>query len=532
MADTWYEVKQAKAENRYELVLSGADVSKRISENGLDMSIFTLINLNFLEISKTTLPTLPDHVADLSNLMQLVLHSNELKTLPSAIGKLTKLKILDVSRNGLTELPIEICSLTLMQRLNLSGNQLSRLPDDFGQLNKLITLNVSQNQLEEFPINCTGEFNFLTELNAKSNKVKNIPSNIHNLSCIKMLDLEENGIKVVPGELADCGKLKELNLKGNALNDKRLKKMVDQCHSKQVLEYIRAHCPKESADSAQKSKSKTKKGGKSKGKDNSEVDQVLDVLEVLHLGDETPVVTMMDAVKDIRPHILCCILRNVDLVTENKFKKFIALQSKLHDNECEKRNSATIATHDLAKIQANLIYDALPPNEIKLVPLLGQKEVNGLEFYNQLRKEADALRKEKKRNTYSGIHKYLYLLDGKSLYPCLKLEKNGPVISLPPITNSDVTKITTETTDILVEVTSSSSLAICKKVLDVLLHSTLQLGVGQNGCQNGDTVDEEVPNLLKVEQVKIVDKIGQLRAVYPSRTDLQLQNVRIMRNFD
>jgi len=36
--------------------------------------------------------------------------------------------------------------------------------------------------------------------------------------------------------------LTELNLKGNKLSDKRLLKLVDQCHSKQVLDYVRQHC--------------------------------------------------------------------------------------------------------------------------------------------------------------------------------------------------------------------------------------------------------------------------------------------------
>lgn len=36
----------------------------------------------------------------------------------------------------------------------------------------------------------------------------------------------------------------ELNLKGNKLTDKRLMKLVDQCRTKQVLDYVRDHCPK------------------------------------------------------------------------------------------------------------------------------------------------------------------------------------------------------------------------------------------------------------------------------------------------
>jgi DNA transposition AAA+ family ATPase len=53
----------------------------------------------------------------------------------------------------------------------------------------------------------------------------------------------------------------ELNLKGNKLNDKRLLKLVDQCHSKQVLEYIRQHCTSASSgiDTSAAGKGKFKK---------------------------------------------------------------------------------------------------------------------------------------------------------------------------------------------------------------------------------------------------------------------------------
>ena len=39
-------------------------------------------------------------------------------------------------------------------------------------------------------------------------------------------------------------------------------------------------------------------------------------------------------------------------------------QTKLHDTVCQKRQAATIATHDLASVKAPLTYDAKPPAEI------------------------------------------------------------------------------------------------------------------------------------------------------------------------
>lgn len=90
-----------------------------------------------------------------------------------------------------------------------------------------------------------------------------------------------------------------------------------------------------------------------------------------------------------------------------------------------------------------------------------EKSYTGAVLFQQLQTEAENLRKEKKRNVYSGIHKYLYLLEGKSVFPCL-LDQSEQVISLPPITNSDVTKMSPSTEAMFVEVTSTISYTVCR----------------------------------------------------------------------
>lgn len=77
---------------------------------------------------------------------------------------------------------------------------------------------------------------------------------------------------------------------------------------------------------------------------------------------------------------------------------------------------------------------------MSIIPLNRGVCLTGLELFTKLQTEANNLRKEKKRNTYSGIHKYLYLIEGKPRYPCLMNGKEE-VISLPPITNSDISKV-------------------------------------------------------------------------------------------
>ena len=139
--------------------------------------------------------------------------------------------------------------------------------------------------------------------------------------------------------------------------------------------------------------------------------------------------------------IVCCIVRNVNFYQKTLLRNFISIQTDIHDGVlCSKRKSATIATHDLSKVIGNVTFDLRPPSKIRIHPLGRFREMSASELYKTLNDEAEAYRKEKKRNTYSGIHKYLLLLKGKQRYPCL-IDSSNKVISFPPITNSELTKV-------------------------------------------------------------------------------------------
>ncbi|XP_012266758.2 leucine-rich repeat-containing protein 47-like [Athalia rosae] len=528
-AGSWPEVDQVRRENRHELVLAGAAVSRRLEESGLDKNIFNLQGLNYLNINETVLEEIPDEIGKLENLTNLVLHSNKITKLPPAIGKLSKLKVLDVSSNSLEHVPENLGNLTQIMTINLRSNVLQVLPSQASNL-KLCILDLSNNQFDIFPDVCYAELVHLAELRLNNNKIKEIPPNINVLPSLKLLDISDNSITAVPNELSDCNKLKELNLKGNPLSDKRLWKLVDQCRTKQVLDYVRQHCPKSGENSGGGGKSKKGKKGQKSSETNdgnvNSMEQLTHKLRVLKVMEETPVIQITEHVKSVRPHIVACIVRNLSF-TEESFRKFIQLQTKLHEGICEKRNAATIATHDLDLITpGNLTYTAKPPKEIEIKPLMRHKLYTGAALFQHLQTEADNLRREKKRNVYSGIHRYLYLLEGKSLYPCL-LDSANQVISFPPITNSDITKMSANTKNMFVEVTSATSQKVCSKVADQFLSELVMLGLG---CSAETEKSENYHNLL-VEQIKVVDLEGNMKVVYPSRSDLIYDdnNVTIVR---
>lgn len=147
-----------------------------------------------------------------------------------------------------------------------------------------------------------------------------------------MLDMSNNKLKEVPAELSECPKLKDLNLKGNKFSDRRFGKLVEQCATKSVMEYLSNNLKKERAknpDKKGKGKSKEKKKKGQKADDDDDVEFLTDTIDVLHFpnDDDGLVVSITPAVLSVRPYIVCCIVKNLDLQkTANKFKQFITLQ--------------------------------------------------------------------------------------------------------------------------------------------------------------------------------------------------------------
>lgn len=354
----WKEIETAKKENRRELVLSGPEIRDRIQKDGLDTAIYSLIDLNFLSLTEANLCELSVEISKLTNLQTLIVHSNKLETIPEGITQLTKLKILDVSSNAIKMVPDNLTLLSQIVTLNFSNNKLESFPA-MQNNSKLTVLDLSQNCLKSFPDVCKSELVSLSEIKLQGNDIDEIPPGISLLPVLKLLDISNNKIKVLPGELADCSKLKEVNLKSNPITDRRLFKLIDQCRTKQVLDYVKQNCPRVGNVENEATK-KVKKGGKSRQRSDGDSESELsnDQVAFKHTinvkpADEGFKVVVDGSTKSIREHLVCCIVNGVSF-TEATFKEFIKLQNKLHDGVCNKRNSATIATHDFAKLVSGI----------------------------------------------------------------------------------------------------------------------------------------------------------------------------------
>uniref|UniRef100_A0A182IXK1 B3/B4 tRNA-binding domain-containing protein n=1 Tax=Anopheles atroparvus TaxID=41427 RepID=A0A182IXK1_ANOAO len=540
----WPEVEAVKNENRREIKLTGADVSKRIDSNAgrLDEAIYKLSALNLLDVNDTSLKVISPQLQQLKHLQSLLLFRNQIAQVPATIGQLSELKVLDLSGNKLTALPDEFAELRSLTTLNLSFNQLKVL--DLSKLEKLGVCNLSGNELVEVPPFYTGQVHHLTDVNLEKNSIVTLPEALTQQQILRVLNVADNKIEHVPKYLTKCVKLKEINLKGNPLKDKRLLKLVDQCRSKQVLDYVEKNGYQPPKEAPKKTAAKQAQG---------EAEQVQDALPepteevqlkiVVHKCTEnTPKASFTEEARATRPYITLCIVRNYP-VTE--MRKFLQMQNSLHDNECNRREVATIATHDLAKVKGAVRYHAAPPGDI-LITALGSATLGKMtaeKYFTDLEDQAEQNRKEKKRSTYSGVYKFISLLQGKELFAFLSDDEK--VISLPPLTNCDETKISPTTTDMLVEVTSSVSHGSCVRIMNALLQGMLLMNVETvssapeaNGeaATTGDkkkkskskvSTEPKLPNVrynrsatLIVEQVQLYDAHGKLHSVFPGKGDI------------
>ncbi|XP_058834228.1 leucine-rich repeat-containing protein 47-like [Topomyia yanbarensis] len=519
----WPEIQTAKDENRRELKLSGAVVRDRFEadDGRLDETIYQLTTLNLLDINDTPLGEISPKIGELKNLQSLLLFRNKISTIPAELGQLSSLKVLDLSGNQIESLPVELGQLKLLTTVNFSGNKLTRV--DLSQFEYLNVCNLAANQLEEFPmLYCGKDVHYLSELNLEKNRIKEIPASLTKQAGLKNLNVAENKIELVPQLLVKCPKLKEINLKDNPLKDKRLKKLVDQCRSKQVLDYVEknGHIIAEHNESSV---------ADNRDSANNELELPVPVehrqkVTIIIPANEARKVFISQEAKSIRPYVLNCIVRNY---TISSMKKFLQLQNELHDNECGKRELATIATHDLAKVKGDVRCQADLSEQIQITPLGAKAKVTAAKYYDDLKQQAEIIRKEKKRSTYSGVHKFINLLEGKVFVFFADEEK---VISLPPLTNCDETKISPETKDMLLEVTSSVSLECCHKVMVELLKKMLLMDVqvtrsrteGKKKVKGkGTTVvtyDRSIEMI--VEQVRLHCDDGTFHSVFPGKGDL------------
>lgn len=178
-----------------------------------------------------------------TNLVELDISRNKLKSLPVQIRQLVHLRVLNLTSNELTEIPQELYSLTELQILSLSQNQIQVIPEDLPlALPNLITLRVAANLIDTLP-SCLhlwrnmrhlqlgsvyggnrlihlpdriADMPLLEELDVSYNQLRTLPNDLC-IPTLLSLNVSHNQLDLVPKSIASCSRLKTLNLSKNHL---------------------------------------------------------------------------------------------------------------------------------------------------------------------------------------------------------------------------------------------------------------------------------------------------------------------------
>lgn len=175
------------------------------------------------------------------------------------------------------------------------------------------------------------------------------------------------------------------------------------------------------------------------------------------VSDSDIEVTVDPSVKSVRPYFLCGVVRDVD-VTDEFLRSLMELQEKLHITIGRKRSKLAIGIHDLSKVKAPFVYKLVDPHSVRFVPLAMDEEMD----------LAEILQKNEKGREYNR------LLDGMTEYPVI-LDRDGQVLSFPPIINGRLTTVTVGKHDLFIDVTGNDRKAV-KGALDIVACALAERG--------------------------------------------------------
>lgn len=157
-------------------------------------------------------------------------------------------------------------------------------------------------------------------------------------------------------------------------------------------------------------------------------------------------------VEAIRPFVRCCVVKGVKIDNET-IQNLMQMQEKLHDTAGRRRKKVAVGIHDLKEITFPLEY--VVGTDEEFVPLDCEEEM-GLD---------DVLDEHPKGVAYAALSRH-----GKVV---IKDQKG--IISFPPIINSERTRVTEKTRDVLLDVTGTSKEAV-EGVLNIIAASFADAG--------------------------------------------------------
>ena len=159
-----------------------------------------------------------------------------------------------------------------------------------------------------------------------------------------------------------------------------------------------------------------------------------------------------------RPFMACAVM-TLPPVDETSLVAIMKLQENLHWGVGRDRKLSSIGVYDMSAISGDISYRTIDPDKEPFVPLgMPGKKMSGRQILESHPK---------------GVA-YAELLAEHKRYPVL-IDAKNQVLSMPPIINSDETKVKQGTTRVFIDVTGISHAAVTKS-LDTLVCSLAEIG--------------------------------------------------------
>jgi phenylalanyl-tRNA synthetase beta chain len=145
-------------------------------------------------------------------------------------------------------------------------------------------------------------------------------------------------------------------------------------------------------------------------------------------------ININESVQQVRPFIVAIVAKKGKL-DEETIKQLIGMQEDLHNGIGRLRRKASIGIHNLDPIKFPVTYKTVN-KDFSFVPL---DQISSQQIKSILKSSGPG-------------KEYGYILEKKDQYPII-IDSENKVLSLPPIINSNVTKVNVDTNNLFVEVT-------------------------------------------------------------------------------
>ncbi|CAH1251249.1 MFHAS1 [Branchiostoma lanceolatum] len=167
-------------------------------------------------------PCIPDFLRNdprTPKVSQLHLSVNRMKKIPAGISIFSEVTDVKLDRNKLKSLTPEFTQLKKIKNLDLGNNIFKTFPSEIKEFGDLEVLRFSVNQVEEIPAGVFPRLPNLRNLRIGSNKLKSLPEDLVSLEKLEYLKISSNKFAAFPPQLLQLPSIRQVCLSANKITE-------------------------------------------------------------------------------------------------------------------------------------------------------------------------------------------------------------------------------------------------------------------------------------------------------------------------